>query len=137
LQLKETCFQKTFKGEFFMNKVLFILLFLFCASAMAHGVLLLVEDNGDATIYIEAGFSTGGSAEGASVVLKEKSSGKPIFTSKIPPEGHLNVEQPKVPYTVTVSSGKGHEVTKNGPLASEKKETVADTKNETGKKGKK
>ena len=103
-------------------KVVLFALFAFFATAAAHGVLLLVEDNNDGTIYIEAGLSTGGSAEGASVVIKEKSNGKPVFTSKIPAEGHLNVGQPKVPYTVTVRLSEGHEVTKNGPLAGEKKD---------------
>ncbi|MDR0303311.1 MAG: hypothetical protein LBH98_00845 [Chitinispirillales bacterium] len=116
-----------------MKKFLLMTLFLFCASVMAHGVLLLVEDNKDGTIYIEAGISTGGNAEGASVILKEKASGKTIFTSKIPAEGHLNVEQPKIPYTVTVHLSEGHEITKNGPLAGEDKENADNVKNETNK----
>jgi hypothetical protein len=121
-----------------MKKFLFAVLGLFCAAVTAHGVLLLVEDNKDGTIYIEAGLSTGGGAEGASVILKEKASGKPILTSKIPPEGHLNVEQPKVPYTVTVRLSEGHEVTKNGPLAGDGKESESDKQTQDkSKKGKK
>ncbi|MCL1946061.1 MAG: hypothetical protein FWF51_02760 [Chitinivibrionia bacterium] len=101
-----------------MKKVLLFALFALLTSATAHGVLLLVEDNGDGTIYIEAGLSTGGSAQGASVIIKEKASGKLISSDlKIPEEGHLTTEQPKVPYTVTVKLSQGHEVTKNGPLA--------------------
>ena len=110
-----------------MKKFLFSALCLFCASIMAHSVLLLVEDNNDGRIYIEAGLSTGGSAEGASVIIKEKDSGKPIFTTKIPPEGYLHAVQPKVPYTVTVRLSEGHEITKNGPLASENKDSQADS----------
>jgi len=129
----------TTKGVF-MNKFLFSALCLFCASAMAHSVLLLVEDNKDGTIYIEAGLSTGGGAEGAGVILKDKESGKPILTTNIPAEGHLNVEQPKVPYTVTVRLSEGHEITKNGPLAGENKETQAagsQAPSDKSKKGKK
>ena len=104
-------------------RILLLALFALIASTSAHGVLLLVEDNKDGTIYIEAGLSTGGSAEGASVIIKERASGKVICDDlKIPAEGHLNVEQPKVPYTVTVSLGQGHTVTRNGPLAGENKD---------------
>ena len=53
-----------------MKKFLFSALCLFCAAGFAHSVLLLVEDNNDGRIYIEAGLSTGGSAEGASVIIK-------------------------------------------------------------------
>jgi len=89
--------------------------------AFAHGVLVLIEDNGDGTIYIEAGLSTGGPAVGADVILRERSSGRPIYTSTIPANGRLpNVEQPTVAYTVTVSLGAGHTVTRNGPLAAAK-----------------
>ena len=114
-----------------MKKILLSALFALLTSASAHGVLLLVEDNGDGTIYIEAGLSTGGSAQGASVIIREKASGKPVSTDlTIPDEGHLNIEQPKVPYTVTVRLSEGHEVTKNGPLASDEDKFEA-------KKGKK
>jgi len=123
-----------------MKKFLFSALCLFCATGFAHSVLLLVEDNNDGRIYIEAGLSTGGSAEGASVIIKEKDSGKPIFTTKIPSEGYLHAVQPKVPYTVTVRLSEGHEVTKNGPLASENKDSQADDSQapqDKSKKGKK
>jgi len=124
-----------------MIKFLFSALCLFCASVMAHSVLLLVEDTNDGRIYIEAGLSTGGSAAGADVILKEKDSGKPIFTTKMPAEGHLNAVRPKVPYTVTVRLSEGHEVTKNGPLGSENKGSQADSSaaddSQASKKGKK
>ena len=111
---------KRSKNTCVFQKALLIALFAMFVSVFAHGVLLLVEDNGDGTIYIEAGLSTGGSAEGASVVLRERASGRPIFMPEttIPAEGFVNVPQPSVPYTVTVSLGEGHSATRNGPLPS-------------------
>lgn len=109
------------------SAILFAVLFA-VSGAFAHGVLLLVQDNGDGTIFIEAGLSTGGSAVGADVILKEKSSGKVISTQKYPEEGTLNVKQPTVPYTVTVYLGEGHEVTKNGPLTKAKSNDKKDNK---------
>ncbi len=110
------------KKGFFMKKFLtiFTVILFAVTGAFAHGVLLMVEDNGDGTIFIEAGLSTGGGADGAEVILKEKATGRPILTQKYPEEGALTVEQPKVPYTVTVRLSEGHEVTKNGPAATEK-----------------
>ena len=103
-----------------MKKALLLTL-LFCISVMAHSMLLLINDNGDGTIYIETGLSTGGSAAGADLVIRERASGKPILETKVPEEGNLTVEQPKVAYTVSVSFGEGHRVTRNGPLAGKDK----------------
>jgi hypothetical protein len=104
--------------EFKMKKVLILVLFAFFAQIFAHGVLILVEDNRDGTIYVEAGFSTGGSpASGAYVILRERETGRTIFTGNLSDDGRITIEQPTVPYTVTVRIDDEHSVTRNGPLA--------------------
>jgi hypothetical protein len=103
-----------------MKKVLLLALFAMFVSVFAHGVLLLVDTDGDGKIFIEAGLSTGGTAAGAEVIIKEKASGRPILTTTYPEKGPLTVEQPTVAYTVTVSLSEGHSVTRSGPVASAK-----------------
>jgi len=101
-----------------MKKVLLLAFFFLFAQVFAHGLLLLVEDNRDGTIYIEAGFSTGGRpAAGASVVLRDRETGRSIFTGNLSDEGRITVDQPTAPYTVTVRVDEAHSVTRNGPLA--------------------
>jgi len=105
-----------------MKKITAILIaVLFAVSGIfAHGVLLLVEQDGNGKIFIEAGLSTGGTAAGAEVIIKEKASGKPILTTAYPETGYLTVEQPTIAYTVTVRLSEGHEVTKSGPVGTAK-----------------
>lgn len=117
----------------------FLMLFTFVAMMLAlpsfaHSVLFTVIDNGDGTINVEGGLSTGGTAEGAVIVLHDKATGRPLFTEKLPKEGRINVKQPTEFYTVTLKLEDGHEATQNGPLPTKKTEVVDTTSSETEKK---
>ncbi len=85
--------------------------------ALAHKPLLLVEENDDGGILIETGFSTGESAAGFKVFLKEKATGRILEVFTIPEEGTFDIPMPSVPYTVTFDAGEGHIVTKDGPFS--------------------
>ncbi len=97
-----------------MKKLFLILLVLVPAALWAHTPLLVVEDNGDGTIYIEAGFSNGASAAGTDIIIKLKASGEIFWQGKMG-EDYIEHEMPSEPYTVTLDAGPGHVVTKDGP----------------------
>lgn len=82
----------------------------------AHKALLLVEDNEDGTIYIEAGISTGGNATGNMIYITEIGSGKPLWQGAVPDSGNFDLVIPKTPYLVTLDMGKGHKISKRGPF---------------------
>jgi hypothetical protein len=96
-----------------MKKILFLAFLVLPVALWAHTPLLVVEDNGDGTLYIEAGFSNGASAAGTDVLLKSLD-GEVLWQGKMS-EDYLEVEMPSVPYTVTLDAGPGHIVTKDGP----------------------
>jgi len=99
-----------------MNMKSIILLTLIIAiSAFAHRTLLMVDDNGDGTIYIEAGLSSGGSAAGATVTLTDRATGRPLWQGEISEDGTVTTDRPDAPYSVTLSMGDGHAVTQKGP----------------------
>lgn len=97
-------------------KLVYFSILIFAFSISAHKALLLVEDNEDGTIYIEAGISTGGNAAGNMILITEVASGKPIWQGPVPDSGNFEVERPNVPYVVTLDMGAGHKVSKRGPL---------------------
>ena len=99
-----------------LPRLLLIIVILFAPAAFAHAALLFVEDNADGSIYIEAGISTGESAEGALIFIKDKTTGQTLSRLALPDSGKLNLPMPAVPYTVTLDMGEGHQVTKTGPL---------------------
>lgn len=102
-----------------MKKLIVLLLILIPAALWAHTPLLIVEDNEDGTIYIEAGFSNGASAAGVTAIVKLKSSGEIFWQGKIGEDGTVETDMPGEPYTVTMDAGPGHIVTKDGPEPSE------------------
>lgn len=51
------------------TSVLFFVVLASMTMLFAHAPLLLVEDNGDGTIYIEGGFSNGEDAEGMPIIV--------------------------------------------------------------------
>lgn len=108
-------------------KAIFVAALLCCSVnlAEAHKPLLAVEDNEDGTIYLEAGFSDGSSAAGHKVILTEEKTGKVIAEHTVGEDGTLEVEKPKVPYTVTLDAGEGHIVTRPGPPPSTAEQTAA------------
>jgi len=100
-----------------MKRLVFLTIILFvCGSSFAHNIVLMVEDNGDGTIHIGAGVSTGESIAGSKIVLKDKNTGQPLLRDTIPESGEINVKMPEVPYTVTLDMGDEHTITKTGPL---------------------
>lgn len=105
-----------------MKKIL-IALFIACLiapiTAFAHKPLLMVDDNGDGTIYIETGFSDGSSGSGHIIRLKDAASGKVLAETKVPEEGSLDIKKPSVPYVVVFDAGEGHVVETEGPAPSD------------------
>ncbi len=96
-------------------KSIVLLMLIFTISAFAHRTLLMVDDNGDGTIYIEAGLSTGGSAAGATVTLTDRATGRPLWQGEIPEAGSIKTNRPEQPYSVTLDMGEGHSITQKGP----------------------
>ncbi len=96
-------------------KSIVLLTLVITISAFAHRTLLMVDDNADGTIYIEAGLSTGGSAAGAKVILTDRATGRPLWQGEIPEEGSITTDRPAQPYSVTLSMGEGHTITQKGP----------------------
>ena len=100
------------------------------SAAQAHKPLLSVADNEDGTIYIEAGFSDGGSAAGHKIILKDEKTEAVISEHRVGEDGTLDLKKPSVPYTVTLDAGVGHVVTKPGPPPSEAKQNADSEKPE-------
>lgn len=98
-----------------MKKIILMILIAAPVALWAHTPLLVVEDNGDGTIYIEAGFSNGASAAGTDIIIKLKSTDE-VFWEGVMGEDYVETEMPSEPYTVTLDAGPGHVVTKDGPV---------------------
>ncbi len=101
-----------------MKKLLLMILFLMIACpsiTFAHKPLLMVDDNGDGTIYVETGYSDGSSGAGHSIKLKDAATGKILSELKIPEEGSLDIKKPSIPYIVVFDGGEGHTVEAKGP----------------------
>jgi hypothetical protein len=101
------------------TSVIVLSCFICTSLSYAHNALLFVEDNGDGTIYIEAGSSTGGPAGDARVIVRDKETNQPLSSFSMPDSGKINVPTPKVPYLVTLDMGSGHVVTRTGPFKGE------------------
>ncbi len=95
-----------------------LLLFILPVAVLAHKPLLMVDDNGDGTIYIETGFSDGSSGAGHTIMLKDVATGKLLSETKIPEDGSLELDMPQAPYIVVFNAGEGHMVEKEGPFSS-------------------
>ena len=98
-----------------MKKMLILLLVLSTAMVFAHTPLLLVEDNGDGTLYAEAGFSDGSGAQGIACRLEDED-GKILWEGKFDDFSSVEVDIPDVSkYFVVMDAGPGHVVKKEGP----------------------
>jgi hypothetical protein len=90
------------------------------SAALAHKPLLIVEDNGDGTIYVETGFSDGSSGAGHKIILKDKETEEVLSELTIPKGGYIEeIPMPDVPYTVSFDAGAGHAVVKDGPFSAD------------------
>jgi hypothetical protein len=97
-----------------MRRFILMALIIVPVALWAHTPLLVVEDNEDGTIYIEAGFSNGASAAGTDIIIRSKATEEILWQGKMGEDG-MDVEMPGEPYTVTLDAGPGHIVTKEGP----------------------
>ena len=102
--------------KFIKLQVCLLVAVLCSVSAFAHKPLISVDDNEDGTIYVEVGYSDGSSGAGHDIILKDMA-GKVLEEVKVPDESSLDMQMPKVPYTVTFSGGSGHIVTVDGPFS--------------------
>lgn len=101
--------------------IFFLLIFTTCI-LLAHTPLLLVEDNGDGTLYAEAGFSDGSGAQGMTCRLEDENA-KVLWEGKFDEFNSVEVAIPDCPkYYVVLDAGPGHIVKKEGPVKSAKKE---------------
>jgi hypothetical protein len=99
-----------------ISPVLFFIVIVGLAPVYAHTPLLFLEDNGDGTLFIQTGLSTGESSGGSKIIVREKETGQPLSDFSMPNSGKINIPLPKAPYTVTLDMGAGHTVTKTGPF---------------------
>ncbi|PIE70046.1 MAG: hypothetical protein CSA22_09930 [Deltaproteobacteria bacterium] len=102
-----------------MKRCLFFLFFIFCSSmamtALAHTPFLILMDNEDGTLTIEAGFSTGAGAEGVTCSVKTLKDGNIVLSQRFPASSSITIQIPKEPYQVIFDGGPGHKVVKKGP----------------------
>lgn len=101
----------------------------------AHTPLLLVEDNGDGTLYAEAGYSDGSGASGMECRLEDPD-GNVLWQGKFDEFSSVEVEIPAVEkYFVVFDGGPGHSVKKEGPVlqsvAGDEEEEVQDPEEST------
>lgn len=108
-----------------------LLLLLLISTSFSHAILLMVDLESDSTIYIEGGLSTGRTPAGATLTIKEKATGRPIWQGALSDSGNVVLPLPENPYTVTLKLSEGHSVTKSGPI---KKSAEVDTKSVTKEK---
>lgn len=78
----------------------------------AHTAMMRCLDNGDGTVFCEAGFSDGSSAEGMNLlVIKD---GERVFETKFDDFGEASFKKPSGDYTVILDGGDGHTVNIQG-----------------------
>ena len=95
-----------------------VMVFLLVGQVSARTPLLSIADNGDGTIYVEAGFSDGSSATGMPCKLLNKDS-KVLWEGKFDIYSSLTIKKPDAdPYFVVFDGGPGHVATKEGPSLS-------------------
>lgn len=80
----------------------------------AHALILNVLNNDDNTITVEGIFSTGQTASGALIKINSLVNGKVLYKKRLPKEGELTIDIPKVPYEIILDGGPGHTVIKKG-----------------------
>lgn len=91
-----------------------IVLTLLPVSIYAHTLVVNAIDNEDGTMNIVGEFTTGEAASGALIKLIAKDSKKTIFEKRLPDDSELTVVIPKIPYTIILDGGPGHQATIDG-----------------------
>ncbi|MFP4461823.1 MAG: hypothetical protein ACLFQE_06470, partial [Thermotogota bacterium] len=112
-------------------KIKLFMLFLICSAfVFAHTPLLLVEDNGDGTLYAEAGFSDGSGAQGMTCRLEDED-GEILWEGKFDDFSSVEVDIPEVSkYFVVFDAGPGHIVKKDGPVKEALTEEITESTEE-------
>ena len=113
-----------------IKRFLLILLVLLASVLFAHTPLLLVEDNGDGTLYAEAGFSDGSGAQGMACKLEDED-GNILWEGKFDDFSSVECEIPDVSkYYVVFDAGPGHIVKKDGPVKADMRNEVQEGNDE-------
>lgn len=76
-------------------------------SSFAHTPFCSCFDNGDGTITCEGGFSDGSSAEGATMIVKDKDE-KILVKGRMNEDGEFTFKKPEKKYTVKMDGGDMH-----------------------------
>ena len=92
----------------------FIVLLSLQLSIYAHTLLFNTIDNEDGTMEIIGMFSTGVSAEGATIKVISQASSKVLYQQRLPSSGSIVIDIPKEPYNLLLDSGPGHRLEKAG-----------------------
>lgn len=95
--------------------LLLSILFIAAVPAFAHTPLLMIADNGDGTLTVEGGFSTGAGAAGVDFYVKNRLEGKILLHQKFTESSTIEIEIPPEPYYLVLDGGPGHKVVKEGP----------------------
>jgi len=95
---------------------LFMSLLILPVSIFAHTLIFDAFDNEDGTMEITAMFSTGASAQGATIKIVSQGNLEIIYQKRVDDSGILVVDIPKEPYKLILDSGPGHTVEKVGTI---------------------
>lgn len=95
---------------------LFITILLLQLNIFAHTLVFDTIDNEDGTMEVIGMFSTGASAEGATVKIISLANSKVIFQERIPSTGSIIIDIPKEPYKLILDSGPGHKIERDGKI---------------------
>lgn len=85
-------------------------------SIFAHSLVFDTIDNEDGTMEVLGMFSTGASAEGATVKVISIASLEVLHKQRMPSSGSLIIKIPKEPYKLILDSGPGHRIEKLGTI---------------------
>ncbi len=75
--------------------------------SFAHTPLCSCFNEGDGTVFCEGGFSNGSSAEGVTMIVKDKK-GKKLISGQMDEYSEFSFKKPSVPFNVFFDAGEGH-----------------------------
>ena len=93
-----------------------ITLFILPVTIFAHSLIFDAFNNEDGTMEITAMFSTGASAQGATVKIISLATLETIHKKRVGKTGTIIVNIPKEAYKLILDSGPGHKVEKIGTI---------------------
>ena len=98
------------------NGIFLLLALLAATAAEAHTLHVLVEDNEDGSVTVEAMYSDG-SIGALTEVRLEGGKGDLIWKGKTDGDGFVTFRKPDLPYTIVVDGGPGHVARETGIVA--------------------